>query len=351
MAHHISLLMKSDACPGASRRAFLLSSGAGLCAVGTGCLFLRRNCQAAVGSGGLVRLKHNPEAGSYDFETEAMSGSIKTEGAYHGVTRLIDKQTGRQVIDPRYSALNLFRLFAVNLGMGTPRSMDRKIQATESAVEITWPSTDAHLGEIRARYEVRQPHAIDLVVTVRSKASYAGYEVLLPSYFDKVLVPHVFLKRRTTGTNSTGADIVVPMVSDVFRGGALAFPRDAHAARRMVDGRWERSEFKSSTAPFYPLRQYAHPLAFVSDPDRKMAAVLMTRRESCSSVSSRYFAERDEDRATSYTAIDFFLFGEDLVPGDERTTRVRLALTPLDEAKSQPLKLYESFLAETLPSK
>ena len=49
-------------------------------------------------------------ADSFEFETEAMEGTIRLDGAYHGVTRLIDKRTGGQVIDARYSALNLFKL-------------------------------------------------------------------------------------------------------------------------------------------------------------------------------------------------------------------------------------------------
>ena len=44
--------------------------------------------------------------------------------------------------------------------------------------------------------------------------------------------------------------------------------------------------------------------------------------------------------------MDFLIFGDDLVPGDVRTAQVRLVLTPLDEAMSQPLALYEKFLSE-----
>ena len=77
-----------------------------------------------------VVLTPNDSQTSFDFETEQIQGTIRVDGAYHGVTRLVDKQTGRQVIDPRYSALNLFRLFSVNQGMGQPRTMERTIQVT-----------------------------------------------------------------------------------------------------------------------------------------------------------------------------------------------------------------------------
>jgi hypothetical protein len=63
-------------------------------------------------------------------------------------------------------------------------------------------------------------------------------------------------------------------------------------------------------------------------------------------ISARYHADNDADRLTPYSAFDFSLFGHDLLPGDERTAKVRMVLTELDEQKSQPRKLYEAFLAE-----
>ena len=58
----------------------------------------------------MAELTHNAGTDSFDFETEEMVGSIQAGGTYHGVSQLVDKHTGRQVIHPDYSALNLFRL-------------------------------------------------------------------------------------------------------------------------------------------------------------------------------------------------------------------------------------------------
>ncbi len=297
-----------------------------------------------------VKLVRNEAEQTFDFDTPVMSGSIKAEGSYHGVTHLVDKRSGKELTDARYSALNLFRLFSVNLGMGTPRTMKRKVHATETAVEITWPATDEHHGEIVARYVVREPDTIDLRLTLRVKGTYAGYELLLPSYFDTTMIPHICLEGRRRSSKPPEVDLVVPRLSEVYRGCSLVFPRDAHAARRPLDGRWERKEFKMPTAPFLPVRHYGQPVAFMADPEKRIAVVLMMRRASCSAISARYYAERPEDRATSYTAVDFLVFGDDLLPGDVRTADVRLVLTPLDAAMSQPLKLYEKFLSDTEPS-
>jgi hypothetical protein len=99
----------------------------------------------------------------------------------------------------------------------------------------------------------------------------------------------------------------------------------------------------------FPLRHYVHCFAFVADPENQMGVVLMSHPRDCYAISSRYHAEQDIDRLTPYSAFDLSLVGDDLLPGDERTVRVRLAVTPLDSNLSQPLALYQAFLSELNP--
>jgi hypothetical protein len=277
---------------------------------------------------------------SFEFETEQMQGTIRLDGPYHGVTRLVDKRSGRQVIDPRYSALNLFRLMSVNRLMGSPRQMERTIATDGNWVRATWPSTEAHSGEISARYEVVAQNAIDVTVTVKSHGTYAGYELFMSNYFDKTLRPHVHLQSPRGDTPS----LVLPTVNDVFRGTLLVFPRDAHAARRGLDGRWE-----PDTIQLCPVRHYLHCLAHLTDADDRLAVVLMSRPRDCYAISTRYHAEDDADRLTDYSAFDLSLFGDDLLPGHVQTVTVRLALTAPGDDHSGPLQLYRDFLKEADP--
>ncbi len=279
---------------------------------------------------------------SFDFETNLIQGTIRLDGAYHGVTRLVDKRTGTQVIDSRYSALNLFKLMSVNQAMDQPRHMERTTAVATDWVEAKWAATESHKAQITARYEVSRPNAVDVTVTVRSQGAYRGYELFMSSYFDKVLRPHVYLWSR----GRRKRDLVLPTVNDVFRGTVLVFPRDAHAARRCVDGRWERNERGTPTVQMCPVRHYSHCLAFLTDPDDQLAVVLMAHPRDCYAISSRYHAEDEADRLTTYSAFDLSLFGDDVLPHYERTVKVRLAVTELDEDLSQPLKLYEAFIAE-----
>ena len=36
----------------------------------------------------------------FEFDTGQMQGTVRLDGAYHGVSRLVDTRTGKQVIDP-----------------------------------------------------------------------------------------------------------------------------------------------------------------------------------------------------------------------------------------------------------
>jgi hypothetical protein len=277
-----------------------------------------------------------------EFNTPEIEGTIRLDGAYHGVTRLVDKRSGRQLIDPRYSALNLFKLMSVNLVMGQPRHMERAVRFGPDWAEVRWPKSGTHRGEVIARYEVHPPGAVDLTVTVRSEETYPAYETFLSSYFDNTLEPHVYLKTRA----GKSSELVLPMFNDVFRGTVLVFPRDMPSARHCLDGRWDRSEGGVPVVQMCPVRCYSHCLAMLVDPEKTLAVLVMADPRDCYAFSTRYHAGDDTQRMTTYSAFDFSLFGSDFVPGDERTVKVRLALTPLDPDFTQPLKLYQQFLAE-----
>jgi hypothetical protein len=295
-------------------------------------------------AGGKVQLTPNRKLGGYDFETDEMQGTIRPEGDFHGVARLVHKRTKRQVIDPRYSALNLFKLMAVNQCMGQPRTMERKTRLGDGFVELTWQATPGHRAQLVARYEVVPPNAVHLTVSVTAQGTYPGYELFLSSYFDRVLRPFIYLK---PARFSEKPELVLPTVNDVFRGMLPVFPRDVHAARRCIDGRWDRVETNAPTVPQCPARRYGHCLGFAADRAPNFAVLLMAHPRDCYAISTRYHADKDADRLAPYTAFDFSLFGDDLLPGRGRTVKVRLALTDLDREMSQPLKAYQAFLAET----
>jgi hypothetical protein len=224
--------------------------------------------------------------------------------------------------------------------------MERDVRLMDHGLEVRWPAAEAHHGEIVARYVIATPNAVDLTITLSSDGTYPGYEIFTSSYFDPALVPHIFLRdARYGGRTGDKPQLTVPMVSDVYRGTVIVFPRDAHAARRCVDGRWDRKEFQSPIVQMCPVRHYAMPMAYVADAERDLAVVLMSRRSDCYAISTRYHADDDADRLTPYSAFDFSLFGDDVLPGFERTVTMRLALTTL--SNDGPLRAYRDFAGES----
>ena len=287
-------------------------------------------------------------AASFQFDTPAMSGEVRADGPYMGVTRLTDKRSGRQVIDERYSALNLFKLMSVNQVMDQPRKMPRDIALTDDgAVAITWPPSDGHSGTVVARYQVSGPDSIDLILTASVTAAYRDYELFLSNYFDKALQPHVLLKDR--GDKPPG--LVLPTYNEVFQNTVLVFARDHHASRRCTDGRWQRSENNEPHVQMTPVRHYAKCLAFVAAPEDSLGVLLTALPTDCYAISTRYFSEDPTRRNTSYSAFDFSLFGDDFSIGDSRTVRVRLSLTELDDEMSQAIDLYDRFITEDTTAK
>ena len=280
----------------------------------------------------------------FRFETDFMTGEVRGDGPYHGVTRLTHKTSARQFIDERYSALNLFKLMSTNLVMDQPRKMERSIKLTDDgAMEITWPLSDGFAGTVKGRYEISCRDAIDLTITTSVKAPYRGFEVFLSSYFDKELHPYVFLKDR----GPKPATLILPTYNPVFANTVLVFPRDSHAARPCLDGRWERSERKEPHVQMTPVRHYAKCLAFMADSEKNLGVVLTALPTDCYAISTRYFSENPKERNTTYSAFDLSLFGDDFAAGGSRSVRVRMTLTELDEKKTRPFEIYESYVEES----
>ncbi|MBM4081509.1 MAG: hypothetical protein FJ278_17530 [Planctomycetes bacterium] len=290
-----------------------------------------------------MKLTHDSEKNVWHFETEELSGFIQPEGARHGVKQLLHKPTGVQVVHPKYDALNLFLQFSTNLCMGSAREKARTVRATDATLEVRWPPTDDHRVEMVARYAVKEPNIIDLTITVRPQWPYPAYELFLSNYFDTSLRPHVFVQGCPYTNPPNQPQWTAPEVNDVYLGTGLVFPRDPHAARLSVDGRWARLKAKV-LYQWNPQRFYEKPVVFQADPARRVAAVLMSRPEDCFAVVTGYHSQNPNDPFAAQNPMYLSLFGDDLMPGQERTVRTRLAVTRLDGDLSRPLALYDTFV-------
>ena len=290
-----------------------------------------------------MTLQYDAEQKGWHFETAELKGFLLPEGQRHGVKTLVHKPTGIDVVHEKYDALNLFLLFSTNLCMGTAREKERVVRQDGDAVEVVWAPTKDHRVALTARYEVREPNIIDLSVTARSEWPFPGYEVFLSNYFDPAFQPYVYVQGSPFAIPPNQPQWIAPAANDVYVGTGLVFPRDQHAARRSVDGRWDRIW---ALYQWNPQRYFEKPVGFETDPNRRVAAVLMSRPQDCFAVISGYNSENPKDPFKDQNPLYLSLFGDDLTPGYSRTVKARLQVAALDREMQRPLELYEKFVGE-----
>ena len=218
------------------------------------------------------------ETGVYEFQTSALKGAIRAGHAlpHHGVTQLRHKQTGAEFAHPDWSMLNIFRIMGSNpdndrgMGgdLGQPRSEEHEIEVSDDALTLHWPPTADRRASVSLKYEVGEDN-IDVTVSVRAEACYNRFDVLLSSYNNPEVHPHVFLARDkfeltdVPGRFEDKPELIRVTMHPSTRGGVLIFPRDAAAARIFTDGRWD------AVARFSPVRRYR---ASADVPSRRLRA-------------------------------------------------------------------------------
>lgn len=279
---------------------------------------------------------------AWRFETDELEGVLNPMGARHGIKTLTHRPTGVDVVHEKYDLLNLFLLFAQNRCMGAARDYERQVEVDGDRLTVTWPPNDTHQAALTAVYELSGPSTIDLTVTVRSEWPYPKYEVFLSNYFNVAMDPHVYLQQCPYVEPPDAPQWAAPTANDVFAGTGLVFPRDFHAARNSVDGRWTGIW---ALYQWNPQRIYELPICMMVEPQTRVAAVLMSRPEDCYAVVTGYANAHPDDPFGNQNPMYLSLFGEDLSPGDERTAHVRLAVLEMDEEMRRPLEAYEAFVA------
>jgi len=281
-------------------------------------------------------------SGTWRFETAELDGLLDPLGRRHGIKTLTHRASGVDVVHEKYDLLNLFLLFAQNRCMGAARDYEREVEVEGDQMAVTWPANDTHQAELSAVYTLSGPNAVDLAVTVRSQWPYPKYEVFLSNYFNVAMSPRVYLQQCPYVEPPDAPQWVAPTCNDVFAGTGLVFPRDFHAARNSVDGRWTGIW---ALYQWNPQRMYELPICVQVDADSGVAAVLMSRPEDCYAVVTGYANAHESDPFGNQNPMYLSLFGEDLSPGDERTAHVRLAVIELDDEMRRPLEAYEQFVS------
>lgn len=289
----------------------------------------------------MAEIRPGREPGLFEFETTDLQGVLQADGATHGIRSLRHRaHPDREVVNPRWYLLNLYRLLATDALLGEARTGPHKGRLVEGGLEVTWAPTPGCAVSIRTRYEVRDPNLVDLMIVLRTEASYPAFELFVASYFVRAFVPHVFVQR-TRHEQGAGMPVHIhPTVNDITQGCYHAFPRDPDGARRFYDGRWEHGPHPIH---FTATRHYAYPMGLYADPVSRLACAVFSRRDDCFGVGTTYAHDDPTDDVAGHNSLYFSLFGEDTTTGWMKTTRLRLVLAEAVAHDEELVRQYEQF--------
>lgn len=293
----------------------------------------------------MASLKPTDRPGVWSFETDAMKGELSAspETHLHGVTSLIQKSTGRQVVREKLFCLHLYRVLTRNHWLSQCRDVPHTGQVEGDELVIRWPRGALGPGlEGEARYRVSSANSIDLTVTLRNTGSWhRDLELYTSNYFDPSMSPGLYTVTPFRGPVSTSnpAILTQPRDNPATRYCYNVWPRDIFGAQKFTDGRWEYGVH--APVPWAIGRWYAYPFGFYATDDRKTLAVVTAQPEDCFALCTSYQSDDPKDGVAHHNSLYHSLLGCDAGPDWQRTVRERLILGEwLDDA---PVKAYEVF--------
>ena len=289
----------------------------------------------------------------FTFETDLLSGTLQPTGHHHGIRKLVHKPSGLSFVHPNFSLLNLYLLFTTGKCIASARTFQGTVSYQENAIHIHSEPTQNHHANLTLTYHLVPPNAVDLKITVHTRTHFRAYEALLANYFDLAFKPQFCVSESNFRTPNTGVQWYTPIAQHKHTNNALIFPRDAQSAQLHRDGRWSNVK---SIYHWKTQHYYAHPIALQIHPEHNIALALMTRRQTCPSMSwtigiadiqqSSYGSDHQDDPHKARNPIYTSLFGHDLNAHQHYTTHIRLIILPIDTQMSHVFEAHNTFLSQ-----
>lgn len=270
-------------------------------------------------------LAFRAEGSTFTFATGALRGTLRGGGRSRGPIPVFDETTGNKLAKSS-GLFSPYRLLDDHARYG-PAAWDWVSEANlraDGSVEVKWKADAAHPFDLRAVYQWAAPDTLDLALQVTARQPMRKLEVFLASYFEGFPATVVY-----AGTPPAFVD--APRSAGMWQ----MFPRDDEAVKTIQDGRWKHPP---NPVDWTIRPRYTAPLAVRRDPERGLAAVLMTQPENCFAVATPYDGE-------GHRSVYFSLFGRDLRPDESAATRARLRLGR-ELTNGQALELYQQFLRQ-----
>jgi hypothetical protein len=270
------------------------------------------------------------EAESFSFNTKELKGIFRLSGKSTGLFPVIYKPHST-MISSGNGLFNHYRVFTLGkrYGYGARLWSSTAELQPDGSVEVFWLSQPDRPFELLAKYKWVTPNILDLITVVNAKEKLESFEVFLASYFDST-----FTDSRVYAMVDQSGDMNEVFVSaDQELGEWLAFPRDDHSARVIIDGRWD---MEPHPIEWTMMSEYNQPVAFRRDTLTGVTVVMMTRKEDCFGVFTPYGYEK-------HYSTYFSLFGYDIEKDSTATAHSRLVFLH-DPSEEEILKIADAFL-------
>ncbi len=258
----------------------------------------------------------------FTFDTGVLRGTFRGGGQSKGLIPAFDCATGA-ALTKSLGLFSHYRLLADQTRYGKAGwfwDSEAKLQS-DGTVEVRWKPEETYPFDLMAIYRWSAPNTLDLTTRLTARKELRKMEVFLASYFDGFPNTLVYAGNPPSFISATKE-----------AGKWQMFPRDDDAVKMIQDGRWKH--------PPNPVEwgirpKLALPLAIRRDEERKLAAVVMARRQDCFAVA----CPQDEE---GHRSIYLSLFGRDLKTGESVEAKSRLIIGR-GITDAQALKLYQSF--------
>lgn len=285
-----------------------------------------------IGRAAEAKLAFAPAGKEYTFDTGALRGVLRSQGAAKGLTPVTDPASGKALAKV-YGLCSHYRLLDAESRYGTA-AWDWASEARllpDGAVETRWQADPQHPFDLQAVYRWAAPNTLDVATTVVPRRDLVRFEVFLASYFEGFGSAFAYVQ----GCPETGGKAGFLEAKQSVAVWQM-YPRDEPAVKVILDGRWQRPPNPVDWKIMPPL---AGAVALRRDAATGFAGLLMAPPRDCFAVSMPFGEE-------GHRSLYMSLFGGDVKSGQPATARARLVLAR-DLSDAEAIALYEAYVQES----
>ena len=254
---------------------------------------------------------HPRADGTFTFDTGVLQGRVHSDGRGFGLNGVTHAASG-QAMSGAVGWLGVYRVFSDgqrygNAGWEWPNKAELN---ADGSVTVRCDAEPTRPFALEGRYRWRSPACIDFELRVTPAKDLHGFEVFVSSYFDKAFTNSAaYVNENPQAGGKPGF-----MSAKQELGNWLMFPRDAAAASRIQDGRWQ---LPPNPVEWTIMPAMWMPLAMRRIPDSRLTVLLMASPQDAFAIAMPYETE-------GHYSVYLSLFGRDLTAGESARARVRL---------------------------